>query len=243
MSGYEPVLHIALEEMIAGHLDAVTWISTLVPFVVALLVRGPDFNRRFEERLELILPGVTMITGPDNTNYSRIMEQQRLRMAIVGARWVVCETSGRFTQITNDLGYIPLLEDQTRRVGIAIPIGPRHILNIIPVVKRFVAVARDRKWWPIIEARTITDSSHKHFLRLAAQHAQRFVIGPDEQTMCQYRIKDQAPLRTLEPAELGFLHGALARKWEMGYFSILQRLSGAVPEDGTILNLDLLGPR
>jgi uncharacterized protein DUF4238 len=47
MSTYEPVLHIALEELIAGNLDAPTWAATVAAFVVGLMVRGPDFKRRF----------------------------------------------------------------------------------------------------------------------------------------------------------------------------------------------------
>src|ERR1700730_8647649 len=45
LSGYEPVLHTALEDLIAGRLDAVTWLGTAVEFVTALMTRGPDFAR------------------------------------------------------------------------------------------------------------------------------------------------------------------------------------------------------
>jgi hypothetical protein len=55
MSTYEPVLHIALDEMIGGTLDARMWAATCVAFVVGLLVRGPDFTKRFERRVGALM--------------------------------------------------------------------------------------------------------------------------------------------------------------------------------------------
>lgn len=65
-SRYEDDLGDALDALVAGSTDAVTWARVLVPFVAATLVRGPDFNKRFEARLgSLARVGPT---NPDNTN-------------------------------------------------------------------------------------------------------------------------------------------------------------------------------
>jgi Protein of unknown function (DUF4238) len=75
VSGYEPLLHIALEDLIHDRLSAAVWASTVVPFVTSLFVRGPDFNRRFETRLG----DLQKLRGSsDNTNLARVFEEQRL---------------------------------------------------------------------------------------------------------------------------------------------------------------------
>lgn len=51
-TSYEPDLNRALDRLITGQLDAAQWLKTLVRFVAALLVRGPDFDVRFNARFD-----------------------------------------------------------------------------------------------------------------------------------------------------------------------------------------------
>jgi hypothetical protein len=93
-SGYEPRLYDALDALIARRLDALEWLRTLVPFVSALFVRGMDFDNRFNSRLESFAPGLAEKLSPDNINFARLMEWQRLRPAMISASWDVLEMRG-----------------------------------------------------------------------------------------------------------------------------------------------------
>jgi|SRR5665213_465210 len=224
VSAYEPLLHVALEDLIHDRLSAATWASTLVPFVTSLFLRGPDFNGRFEARLGDLqkLRGST-----DNTNIARVFEEQRLLMPVLAARWILVETSGNLLQITNDLGYTIFREVVSMKMGISVPIGPHHILQVIPTRKHCVAVVRDRGWWPNIERYSIDDHNHQQFLDWMAFYAQRFIIGPNERSLQRYQKAYDPTPAPLEPIDLGFPPTALLRKWEMEYFQFLARLSNA----------------
>jgi Protein of unknown function (DUF4238) len=243
LSSFEPTLHLALRDLAEGNLDAAAWAGALVPFITSLLVRGPDFNHRYEDRLEANLPGISKHFGVkrlrDNTNVSRVMEQQRLWIPVLAAQWHVLKVSGQYSQITSDMGYAISLDRRTKNFGIAVPIGVHHILHVIPTTRRIVAQARDGKWWPIIEPYDLEDSQHLELLRAVAGQARRFVIGPDEETVRGYATKEPKPPRSLDPDELGFINGALRRKWEMAYFAILPKLSERAGADGSILRIDL----
>jgi hypothetical protein len=243
LSGFEPTLHIAISDLINGTLDGLTWAGILVPFVASPLVRGPDFNERYEDRIENNVPGISKYFGTDrlraNTNFSRLMERQRLLMPIAGAQWRLLETGERHTQITNDMAYAISFDQRTREFGIAIPVGHRHILHIIPTARRVIAYAKEAKWWPTVERFELDDNQHDGLLRSIADQARRFIIGPDEKSVRRYAIKEPRPARSLEPDELGFIDAAQRRKWEMGYFSLLSKLSASPPPDGSMMRLDL----
>lgn len=158
---------------------------------------------------------------------------------MLGAQWHVLEISGRHAQIASDMGYAISLDRRTSKFGIAIPIGSHHILHVIPAARRVIAQARERKWWPVIEYYNLEDSQHLELLRAIAGQARRFIIGPDEETMLFHATKEPSPQRSFDPDELGFINGALRRKWEMAYFDILPKLCEAAPADGSIIRLDL----
>jgi len=234
-SGYENNLNQAIDQMISGELEALQWLKTLVVFAAALLVRGEDFNSRFAERLG---PDLTASRGRDNTNMMRLMELQRLFASMIGARWLLLETSGKVAQITNDLGYTPFLNPKLRESGIAVPVGPKHILLIIATLKRVIAQVRNGSWIPNIEHGRLEDDAHHAFLMNIAACAQRFVIGPDEATMRPYLTSEPNPPPVPEPAMLGFLNGPMARRYEMIYFQILTKLASPPGESDTNLYVD-----
>jgi len=220
-SSYESDLNAALERMVAGTIDAVQWLKTLVVFVAALLVRGEDFETRFTERLGELAAS----RGRDNTNMMRLMELQRLFASVIGARWLLLETPGTAAQITNDLGYTPFLNPAHKESGIAIPLNPRHILLIITTLKRVIARAKDGGWEPNIERGVLDQNAHGSFLKNIAASAQRYVMGPDEESLRQYVTVEASPPAVAEPALLGFFSGAMARHYEMIYFHLSNKFS------------------
>jgi len=222
-SGYENRLNPALDNLIAGKLDARDWLKTLVVFAAALLVRGRDFEARFDERFEGI--DLPKYLNRDNTNVARLMELQRLFASVIGARWLLLETSGNNAQITNDLGYTPFMNPQLGESGIAIPVSHKHILLVIACRKRTIAHVENGAWVPNIERNALEDDAHAMFLDSIAGCAQRYVIGPDETAMRKYLKAEATPPPIPEPSMLGFLNSEMARYYEMMYFDCLTRFS------------------
>jgi hypothetical protein len=224
-AGYENRLNPALDQMIVGRLDAMEWLKTLVVFAAALLVRGGDFNSRFNDRFSALGPGLEDRLTSDNTNLVRLMELQRLFASMIGARWLLLKTSGKYTQITNDLGYTPFLKADRQESGIAIPVSHQHILLIIACRRRVIARGQNGKWVPEIERSTLTDEAHAAFRENIAACAQRYVIGPDEASMRRYLKAESTAPPIPEPQMLGFLNGAMARHYEMIYFHLVTYFS------------------
>src|SRR6266851_8236243 len=161
-SYYEGPLATAINHLISGVVDAHTWLTVLVRFVAGLLVRGPDFNRRFLRRfsdsfraeLAKLDP---VFYGRDNTNFARILEHQRLLAPICGAAWTVLGTSGGVEQITNDLGFIGFEHVQTQYRGIAVPLDRHHILTLTPRLQAILAIAKAGTWVPEIRFGKLSD--------------------------------------------------------------------------------------
>jgi Protein of unknown function (DUF4238) len=237
-SGYENKLNPALDDMISGKLDALSWLQTLVVFVAALLVRGGDFETRFNERFEGIGLNEAGLMTRDNTNVARLMELQRLFASVIGARWLLLEASGNNAQITNDLGYTPFMNPQNGESGIAIPVSRKHILLLIACRKRVIAHAVDGTWVPNIERNTLEDEAHAMFLYSIASCAQRYVIGADETAMRKYLKAEATPPPIPEPSMLGFLNSEMAREYEMIYFNCLTRFSSAPTGSDTQVFVD-----
>ena len=224
-SGYENKLNPALDDMIAGKLDALAWLQTLVVFAAALLVRGSDFETRFDERFKDMGVKSAKFLTRDNTNMARLMELQRLFASVIGARWLLLETSGNNVQITNDLGYTPFMNPRLGESGIAIPVSHKHILLVIACRKRTIAHAVNGTWVPNIERNILEDDAHAMFLDSIASCAQRYVIGPDETAMRKYLRAETTPPPIPEPSMLGFLNSEMARNYEMMYFNCLTKFS------------------
>src|SRR5205807_1990573 len=141
---YEGRLADAIDDLIDRKLNAITWAGVLVPFVAALMVRGRDFNERFEYRLRAFAG----IWQPDNTNHARLFELQRLLGPVLAARWIVMATTGGSALITNDVGFA-FFRDPSGEHGLAVPLGHRHVLGLIPVRGRAVVEAQNGVWRPL----------------------------------------------------------------------------------------------
>lgn len=125
-SYYEPRLNGALTRLLGAprrddisRVNTLEWLTVLVPFVTSLLVRGPDFDRRYEERLRTgnadglyrttslaveeveryfeypdsyHLPDPPTLRGSarqDNLNRARLAEMQRLLIHVATGKWTV----------------------------------------------------------------------------------------------------------------------------------------------------------
>ena len=227
---YEANLQTAVELLIEGETDARTWVRVLVPFVACLLVRGPDFNRRFERRMDALGLGAETEGGhlidEDNTNTARLFELQRLLGPVAVAKWVVIQVRGQEPLITNDLGYAPFVNRATEEAGMAIPLDPSHVLAVIPRTEGRVAVVRSGNWVPEIEYTHSSPGNHEGLNRVLSSSAQRFLFGPDE-TVGRWLRGPPASLFLSEPRQLGFITGPLAVAHEFTW----HRLAPAVERD------------
>ena len=208
-------------------IDAYTWLTVLVCFVAGLLVRGPDFNRRFLRRFSDPLRSQLakldpVFYGPDNTNLARIFQHQRLLAPICGAAWTILETSGAAEQITNDLGFIGFEHVQTHYRGIAVPLDPYHILTLRPTLQAFLAIANAGTWLPELRFGKLSDKQHIAFTRIVGAVAERFVFGPTERAAAPHTIKQDLPPLVPDPADLRFLAGRHASVHETLFFELLE---------------------
>jgi hypothetical protein len=220
---------LSINHLISGPVDARTWLTVLVRFVAGLLVRGPDFNRRFLRRFSDSFRAELAKLDPvfydrDNTNFARILEHQRLLAPMCGAAWTVLETSGGVEQITNDLGFIGFEHVQTEYRGIAVPLDRHHILTLTPRLQAILAVARAGTWVPEIHFGKLSDEQHIAFTTTVGATAQRFVFGPTDRAVTPHVIKQELPPLVPDPADLGFLAGRRAGVHEMLFFELLQKI-------------------
>lgn len=227
-AGFEMKLADAIDLLITGNLDAKSWIRILVPFVAAMLVRGPDFNNRFEHRLRAL--GFNLheeLLSEDNTNGGRLLELQRLLGPIAVAKWTVVHVIGQEPLITNDLGYAPYMNIVTGDKGISIPLSPIYSLSISPRTQRDILIAQSDNWIPIIEYVQNLPNNHEGLNRALASNAQRFIFGPDETTVEKYLGARNLINCPLEPEQLGFINNPQARAHEFTW----HRLACAIEQN------------
>lgn len=114
-------------------------------------------------------------------NVNRVVEMNRFAARAIMCDWYVYEADGDL--IVPDLGFgFDLLGNFEGRdvVGLMIPIGRRHILELVPVPERVVARrATDGDWQAlIVSAPSATTSAELN--KYLAQCAQDFVAGTEE---------------------------------------------------------------
>jgi hypothetical protein len=233
--GYEARLAPAILSLLNRSIDAKTLARVLVPFVAGLLVRGPDFNQRFELRLNQI----SMPNAETNTNGARMMELQRLLAPIASAKWIVLTVSGRGSTIINDIGFLPSLSTRTRESGVSIPLDLRHVLVLVPQRKRKLAELREEKWVPIIEYEVLEYNNHLALNSALAASAQRFIFGPNKEIISRYMPEKKTVNRVPEPEELGFISGKLAVVHEFAWHRFVGMLEES-PFAQSSWNFDLV---
>lgn len=235
LSGYESNLSIAIEQLIQHEITAMTWATVLVPFISGLLVRGPDFNTRFDSRIAHFGIEVT----PDNTNMARLMEFQRLLAPIAVAKWILLSINSDNPMITNDIGHAPFLNPNINHFGMAVPIGLSHILVVVPTPNRILAYSSGGAWHPTIEYLISPGQNHIDLNRVMATRARRFIFGSDTSTINKY-ISFRGDLPPLEPPQMGFISGFYAMVHDMDWYKLVSALSMPPKSDWEYLYLNLL---
>jgi hypothetical protein len=218
--GYETVLSNSISALIDGSITAKTWARVLVPFVAGLLVRGPDFNQRFEKRLEWL----NKENLASNTNMARVLEFQRLLAPILTAKWKVLSAHSKGSIIINDIGFTPFVSIRTAEYGIAIPLGLRQVLVLIPFRNRVIAKLSEGSWIPVIQYGNLDADNHFALNKVLAESARRFIFGPNEQIIQQFIKVKREMNRVPEPEELGLISDRLAIVHEFTWHRLVAML-------------------
>ncbi|MFV2045615.1 MAG: tetratricopeptide repeat protein, partial [Anaerolineales bacterium] len=229
---YEGQLHTAIADLVNGQVDARTWIRVLVPFVACMLVRGPDFDKRYERRMRAL--GLDPEGGhlsADNTNGVRLFELQRLLGPVAVAKWIVIRVEGEAKLINNDLGYAPFVNPGRGEAGIAIPLDLAHVLAVIPRTEGRVVLVRSDEWAPAIEHVSNPPDDHEGLNRALASIAQRFIFGSDEATVTRWLEDAIGSVMPPEPEQLGFITDPLARAHEFTWHRLAAAIELAPDED------------
>lgn len=217
---YENGLADAIEQLISGSIDAVTWARVLVPFVTCLLVRGPEFGIRFDARLRSQnIQGLR--PEPDNTNMARILEIQRLLAPILTAKWLVLRVHGEGEAILNDLGFGGFISPEAAEAGLEIPLNRGHVLMVIPKRDRIVATSSGKEWMASIEYGDLSRNNHLQMNDALTQVAQRFVFGSTENVVRQHLIREASARPVPELEEFGFIGSQLLRVHEFTWHRLV----------------------
>ncbi|MGK3987371.1 DUF4238 domain-containing protein [Sorangium sp. So ce136] len=226
-SEFEKSLSPAIANLISGTVTALEWVRVLVPFVASTLVRGPDFNRRFEARFPVLHKGT------DNTNQARLFELQRLLGLVTAARWTILRVPAADEVIVGDVGFAPARSAVTGDLGIAIPLDCRHILLIEPQQTRHILTLADEGWRPVLNFAELAPGEHLAFSRAIAAYARRFVFGSSQEVVERYLSdpSETAP-EVPEPWAFGFVTPRIARYHELTWHRLVGFVERARPEPG-----------
>ena len=229
-SDIEARLAPALDELVEGTIDALTWAGTLVPFAASVLVRAPEFDRRMEKRIEQIL-GDQADGTEFNTGAARSLEMQRILAPIMAAHWIVSSVAGEGELITNDAGFVGFQAPEVGARGIAIPLGRHHVLQLVPSDSRGIVVARGGLWYPLITHNKLRAGNHTDLNETATKGADRFVYGSNRQDVGRFLSTypfsgGQSP----EPGLFGFVGKELARRNEFSWHWLVSILSKPVDD-------------
>ncbi|WP_437960384.1 DUF4238 domain-containing protein (plasmid) [Sorangium sp. So ce119] len=241
---YEGGLAEAISALVSGTITARAWTRILVPFAAAMLVRGVDFKHRFSSRLR---DWPEEQRSNDNINYGRLLELQRILASVLAAEWHVFAADGPGDLILSDIGFVAS-GDRDGSLGIAIPLGPRHVLRIHPCQTRAILRYDGSEWIPLIKRTALSPYSHIQLGQVLASSAARFIYGSDEATVSSYlstlppdtvakRFEERAS-DLWEPVELGFLDSTRARVHEFTWHRLVSMLEADDPRTASFHNLD-----
>jgi hypothetical protein len=205
---YETDLHKAIQCLINGTLNATTWARILVPFVAGILVRGPEFDARFNKRIEWLKD---IPLAENNTNGARIMELQRLLAPMLAANWIVMKKRGKENFIINDNGYIPYRDGPSGQTGYAIPLTQDYILGFLPNLIKPIAYKENNIWLPVIHYVNLDINNHVGFNESSVQFAKKFIYGDSKKLLEKYSKKSiYNEINMPEPGQVGFIDGKMA---------------------------------
>jgi hypothetical protein len=227
-SDYEKRLSECIDQLIGGTISAMDWASVLVPFVTCLLVRGPDFDERLNDRLiSFGLDRQYLQSRPDNSKGARVMEIQRLLAPVMVAQWTVVTLSKGEPLMANDWGFVPRGPGK----GLSIPLGLNHVLEVVPRTAGVIAQLADGSWRSTIRQASVPASDRFSFNKAMAENARRFLFGPDCTLVKKYLPTIATKRPALEPAFLGFIFGTHAVVHEFVWHRFVSALHKGISPD------------
>ncbi len=242
IGGYEGGLNIAIDELINNTISANAWAGIMVPFVADLMVRLPNFNNRFESRIDdlLLTEDITSLAKTThNINGARILERQRLFAHVAASNWDVLQVIGNQHLIISDVGYMFTHIKVKNKLGIAIPLNSQFVLIVIPETKRKVAVEYKGDWKANIYYNNLLPHNHIKLNELLAKYAQRFIFGEDEEIVGRYIFQEETPPSLPELGEIGFMGGIPAVVNEMEWYKLRTTLLTPPTSRGAWVTMDL----
>ena len=197
---YEVSLPGALDQL-ANHniaLRGEVWISTLVPFVAGLFIRGPDFQREFQTRFHF-LEGI-IESGGDNATGARLIEFQQLLAPIMAARWTVLHFADDVDLVTSDTGFAGALTPLGQ--SYVVPLDRHTALTVTPSLSREIVRWTNVGWMAEIEHAWLLggDADLRRAMGAFARHA---VYGPTPES-----VEDAVPELGAAPPIGPWLFGA-----------------------------------
>jgi len=167
-----------------------------------------------------------------------MFELQRLLPIIATAKWIVTDLSSSTELITNDLGYIPLGNPRNNEPGMAVPLGKKFILLIVPQIFRWIAYYSKGDWNPYIEYEKLAYGVSNPFNKMIGTYSQRFIFGSNERIILENFTGSVGIVPTKEPYELGFpIQYGLNH--EMTWYKMINLFSNSKPDEYTQAYLDL----
>ena len=182
---YEPNLSSALDALIGGTLTASDWIRVVVPFVAATFARDRSYAERVEERL--VRQGVDdprtnspWLFDKTHLNMNRVVEMNRFAARAIMCDWYVYEADGDLG--VPDLGFgFDLMEPYEGRdvVGLMLPVGRRHLLELVPVPERVAALRPAGGDWQVPITYAHSAATPAELNECLAKCAQDFMAGTE----------------------------------------------------------------
>jgi len=242
--GYEGNLNAALDALIGrAPIPSDVWLRVLVPFVVGLLCRHPEFAER------ITLDGGVVrsadpedrdpFSGPDRVNAARWVEVNLLLAPVMAAKWTVLHGPPDAAWITNDLGFCGYKEVEGRSYGIAIPLGGGATLCLGPRKQRTVLIRRDDGWRAPMEHIDVKqDAAQRLGLKLAAS-APELIVGPEKRLLISF-MRAMGDEVTPVPAfaELADLSRATLHRNQMAWPCLVSTLAQPEIADGPMAGVD-----
>ncbi len=242
--GYEGNLNAALDALIArAPIPSDAWLRVLVPFVVGLLCRHPEFAERITLDGGVVRSAdpveLDPFSGPDLVNAARWVEVNFVLAPVMAARWTVCHGPPDAACITNDLGFCGYMEAEGRSLGIAIPLGGGATLCLGPRKQRTILVRRDDRWMaPMQHIDVGRDAVQRLGLRVAAS-APELIVGPEKRVVVSFMraMHDEvAPVPAY--AELADLSRATMHRNHMAWPCLVSTLAQSEIPDGAMTGVD-----
>lgn len=178
--GYESTLPQAIEQLVdAGSpMDGEVWTSTLVPFVAALFIRGPNFKDLFEARFPPDFLSAAIRSREDNATAARLIELQQLLAPVMTAQWTVLHFSRSIELVTSDTGWATA----TTPVGdsYVVPLDRHTVLAVTPTIRRQILRRVDASWEAEVNHVQVDDREAAGLRRAIGAFAWHAVYGPTQ---------------------------------------------------------------